>query len=177
MFQNLPIKTRFYLFIAAIFFALILSYQLAIKNTANLYFENSDLSTRLDSVKQGSAQIHTLKAKLDRIKNSMGASNSFDTDIHQEILNTCSRFCTENNLLIREYPDKELIALGNSQLEINKISIEGGFHKSLRLVHQCEQNKNMGRILSVQFEKQKDVYTQKERLLTTIFFQSILTEK
>lgn len=176
MFHNLSIKTRFYIFIVGIFLVLIISYKLSIKATVMCFVENNKLSGQLDSVKQGSVQLNLLKAKLDKIKNCIGSTNNPNTDIHQEILNTCSKFCTENNLLIREYPEKEVLELGRSKSEINKITIDGSFNKALRLLYLCERTHSFGRMVAVQFEKQKDIYAQKERLFTTIYFQNIVSE-
>jgi hypothetical protein len=173
---NLKASTRFFLFIAGIFFTFILSYKMAINNTITLISENKHLLEHLDSVKQGSAQLDMLKLKLDKIKNSIGTTSNPNTDIHQEILNTCSRFCIDNSLLIREYPEKETVEYGSSKSEINKITIDGSFCKALQLVYNCEKNKNLGRVVSVQFEKQKDLYAQKERLYTTVYFQNIVSE-
>lgn len=173
MFQQLTTKVRFYLFLVGILLGIILSYQLAIKKTVVLSAENKSQSLQLDSVKQGAIQINEIKAKLDKLRGQIGSQASSNMDVHQEILNTCSKFCAENNLLVREYPDKELIEIGSSKLEINKIVLEGSFHKALQLVFLCEKDKRLGRVVSVQFEKQKDVYAQKERLVTSIYLQNM----
>jgi len=173
MFQQLTIRVRFYLFLVGILLAILLSYELAIKKTLVLSAENKAQSLQLDSVKQGAIQINQIKTKLEKLKGQIGSQTSSNVDVHQEILNTCSKFCSNNNLLVREYPDKELIEVGNSKLEINKIVLEGSFHKALQLVYQCEKDKRLGRVVSVQFDKQKDVYAQKERLLTSIYLQNM----
>ncbi|MBN1462686.1 MAG: hypothetical protein JXQ69_09380 [Paludibacteraceae bacterium] len=175
MFQQLTIKVRFYIFLAGILLAILLSYQLAIKKTIVLSAENKEQTLQLDSIKQGAFQINQIKAKLNELRGQIGSQASSNMDVHQEILNTCSKFCAENNLLVREYPDKELIEVGSSKLEINKIIVEGSFHKSLQLVHLCENDKRLGRVVSVQFVKQKDVYAQKEKLLTSIYLQNMQT--
>lgn len=177
MFKQLTIKTRFYLFIAGLILAILLSYQFAIKNTFELFAENKAEWIKLDSIKQGSIQIQALKAKLEKMKSQIGSQTNIGLDMHQEILNSCSRYCSSNNLLIREYPDKEIIDLGNSRLEINRIVLNGSFRHALSLAYQCEKERKLGRIISVMFDKQKDIYAQKDRLLTTIYFQSIHSEQ
>jgi hypothetical protein len=176
MLSQLSLKFKFYLLIAGLLIALLASYQFALKNTINLISENHRQSLQLDSAKEGADQLDVLKTKLNKLKAEIGTQNS-STDFHQEILNTCSKFCSSNGLLIREFPDKETVDIGNSKLEINKISIEGSFLKVLPLVYSCERNKSLGGIISVQFDEQKDLYSQKEHLITSIYFQNMINNQ
>lgn len=176
MFKQFSIQQRFYLFLIAIVLICIIAYQMAIKNTVDLHAQNSDMALQLDSARIGASQINELKSKLDKYKLQNEGDTIASTDVHQEILNTCSKFCADNHLYIKEFPENEQIEMGSSSLEINRITVEGSFANAVRLVELCEKEKQLGQIVSVSYNKQKASYTQKEQLLTTIFFQHIISK-
>ncbi|MBN2664642.1 MAG: hypothetical protein JXR68_13415 [Bacteroidales bacterium] len=175
MFKTITIKTKFYLFLVAIVLSVFFLYSFAIKNTINLFVENNNQEGLLLTAKNGVTEMEETMKKLHALNVQIGIQNNTQ-DVHQEILNTCSNYCDKNNLLVRAYPDKEIITIGQSNVEINKIIVEGLFKKSLQMLHMCEKDRRLGRVVSVKFEKYKDIYAKKERLLTSVYLQHIVTE-
>ncbi len=174
--KSLSAKKYFYLFIVGIFILSLIVFQFGIKNTILLLTNNQAKKEQLDNMQQNLQELEILKNKNQKLDKQIGARSTTNHNIHQEILNTCSDFCINKRLFIKEYPEEELISIDNSLLRVNWISLQGGFHNSLEFIYQCETGKRIGNISSVCFEKKKNTYTQVEQLLTTLYFSEYVNK-
>ncbi len=90
----------------------------------------------------------------------------------EDLLAIVSDICKEYKLNIFDIPKQLEQKKGAYLLLVDKITIEGPFLNTLKLVNKLEEQQE-GRIASLLFKKVKNKKTKKEQLLTTISIQNI----
>ena len=117
----------------------------------------------------------TIKIQLDEIARILGKSDSTVQDNRQQLLELVSRYCEEKKIKLIEIPDPVLSVKGDYLLEINKVVIEGDFHRLNRFVFLLERQAIFGRIVSAKYKKTKDLRTKKTKLRIELLIQNIMS--
>jgi hypothetical protein len=173
--KHLTYRQKNKYFVYGFLLAVIVVYLLAIRNTVSLWNENSKLSHSI-LAQQSSQQ------KFDQIKNRSveldGQINKYFTDStsHDELLlKSVSELCQQEKVLLKDMPIIEKSKEGNYHIFTNKITIEGNYHGLLKVLHQLETQRNIGRIASADFKTYVDHKKKKEILMLIIYIQTIIS--
>ena len=151
----------------------ILAYQLSIKEAIErkqAYEEAISQSAKLAGAPQ---QMEELRKKIMTLDQSLGNLNGDTTDLPQLILEKVSTYCKKNGTELKKFPGVSRTDEQNYQLETTQFVVKGNFIDLLKLVYGFEQEYNLGKLVSVEFNIQKELRSRKQYLVATLFVQNI----
>ncbi|MGB1217402.1 MAG: hypothetical protein ACPG5P_05975 [Saprospiraceae bacterium] len=96
--------------------------------------------------------------------------HEYDRDL---LIEKLSRFCKENDLLIRDFPSTDKDEQGGVLFYTNRIEVEGQFKDITRLIYMLEHRERLGTVVSTDFQKGKDRITKKNYLRGIITLRNI----
>jgi hypothetical protein len=152
---------------------LLFVYNFIISKTVDIYSTNRTLQNKVSSALNAPERKKILETKLEKFNNSL---NKYFTDSlknREYILSIVSEFCDKNNVLLKEFPEPVISQEKDFEIETNVVIAEGGFLNLLKLVYELEQNNNVARPASVNFEKKFDYKRKKDILILTMYLQNI----
>lgn len=158
--------------------AFLICYFLAIQPTVQLGRQNAQMRKQIEQADNAPARIAAQQARLGALNERLGISNSnkdketSGTYTDAMLLQTVTDYCSQKRLKL-SFPAQKIHEQGGYNLATNVISLEGDFHKALRLAYELEVNQNAGRISSLKFERRKDRKTKRQVLHTDIFLQNL----
>lgn len=173
MFKHITYKKRLLLLIAFGIIALVLSYLIAFSATINLKHDLNNLDLKLEKLEQAPGQIEMMENKLTVLNDKIGESHVNIPDFQIQMLDKISSYCTQNELILKEFPKAHSWQENNYQFITGYATIEGSFIALLRLLHQLETSYNSGRIASVSFVSKEDRRIKKTRLTMSVYIQTI----
>ena len=166
-------KNRLLLAGALLLFWLI--YSFAVSNTIELRNECSRLQAQLDSATDAPVRLIQLKTELNELE-SLTGKNDTSHSLHEQLLGVISKYCDDNNLVIRDFASPVRYQSGEWLIETHPVTVEGAYIPLLKLVHRLEQEQN-GKLVSVDFHSKTDNKTQQLSLTVTIYVQNIIRQK
>lgn len=173
MFKNLSYKRKNILLLAgSVMFGLIV-YFYAFERTIGLIKECTQLEEQLRQAENAPQKLAELKRKLNSIESDLGGNGNFGGDIQQALLEKISRYCNENNIALREFPQPVVSQEQDYIIETNIVVIEGSFLKLLKLVYQLEQVQRTGKVAAVHFLAKEDLRTKRQMLTASLYLQNI----
>ncbi|MBI2281704.1 MAG: hypothetical protein HYU68_13595 [Bacteroidetes bacterium] len=161
-----------YLLISGGLFCVIL-YNLAISDTLNLAIENNTLEGQIIENIDAPKQIQSIKQKLLKIEQLIGDKNQHETNVHQLLLESITQYNQKKALVLQDFPQPFISSNNGYVTKTAKVTVEGDFINLLKLVYFLEQNYQIGKVVSVNFETTKELYKRKRELHSTIYIQDI----
>lgn len=153
-------------------FALIF-YFAVLNKTISLISSCKGAEKRLEGVNEMTMRSAEMKAKLLQFSRALGVQQKSESDAQQQLLSVVTRFCQENNIVLREYPQVLHSDEKGMKLITNTFVIEGDFTRLLKLVYVLEQKEKAGKLVSVKFFTKKDFKTNTNALLATLYIQNV----
>lgn len=153
---------------------LFICYKIPVKKTLSLKkeYEVSLLQNQLLSeIPQKIALLKREEIYLDSILSKYKLST--DKSFQSNLLQTITDFSAEHKLTISGFDEPHSFTKNDIQLNSFSFSVIGDFKNALMLVHELEQVKKLGKLISVKFEKNKNYKTNKNYLESTILLQRI----
>lgn len=174
MLKNISYQRKFYLLIAFSALFAVLSYQWVFAKTIDLYSQNKSLNTRVEEADNAPKKFAVLHNKLTAINHVIDIRKT-DTlqNVHDFLLSTLSRYCSENNTILKSFPETSVYRQGDFEIETNGFTVQGGFISLLKLVYLLEQKERTGKISSVVFQAVKDNELQRNILTATVYLQTV----
>ncbi|PCI07785.1 MAG: hypothetical protein COB73_07765 [Flavobacteriaceae bacterium] len=147
-------------------------YKIPIKQTLNAKKQYKELKLEQQLFANVAQQLVSLKAEqvyLDSIltKNQFATDKSFQSNL----LYAITAFANKNKLTVVSFEEPHYFKKGDATLTTFSFSVRGGFNNSLKLLHELEQLKKLGKIQSIDFEKKKNYRTNKNYLETSFLLQ------
>lgn len=170
-------KTRIIFLIAACLLFFLIAWKLAIKRTIALKNQCGTLSEKLISAERAPKEIAHYKTNLELIENKIGENVTEIINPNELLLEKVSKYCQNKNIRFYELPKSHIINETEFVIETNKVVIEGRFIKLLKLLYQIETERKYGKIISADFESEKDLRTGNTHLYLTIYLQNIRKKK
>lgn len=134
-------------------------------NDALLFQDSKNLMAQnLIHKQQLLSEINQLNSVLAIGKNKIHTESVFD-----ELVTVCGLV---GDIRILSFPDIHQIETNGYKVTTLFASLEGNFSDLLSLVFELEKNKNIGRLASINFKKDKDIKTGEEYLNLTILLQN-----
>jgi hypothetical protein len=155
---------------------LLISYQLAIKNTFVLKKRANELQQEKELLSNASQRIFNLQQEnryLDSIlmKKEISIENSFQ----QTLLQKLNTFQKSISISIISFHEPHSIEQNNTVIKTYSFEIKGNFNALLKLLNTLE-TQQLGQLISIDFEKKKNYRRNKEELIGKFFIQK-LTQK
>jgi hypothetical protein len=151
---------------------LYISYQLSFKKAYNSYSEYCDLKNQFDSIQSAPAEIKNVEKQLADIELAVGMSPDTSSNFQKLLLEKVSKYCQNNNLVLKEFPKTIFCSNSDFEIETNQIVVEGTFLNILNLLYELEKGFRMGKLVSVRFNTLKDYKTGINNLLANLYFQN-----
>lgn len=172
MFKKISDKNKLYLLLAGLIISLFVVYKIAIQSTINLASQCKELNDKLSQVKDAPERIAELEAEISKYTDIL-SSETPELNMGEVLLDAISRYCQENTLVLKEFPEDHVYNRNNYTINTSIITIEGGFIKMLKLLYMLETNKTYGKISSAGFYTYLDKKTKKYELNLKIYVQNI----
>ena len=145
----------------------------AFSNTVELYRQKNDAEQKIAVLQNSPQQIAALRKQLNMLNVRVDQYVRDENFEQEDILASISSFCSENKLKITHFPKSTLKQKDDITIETFEFTVTGSFHNLVRLIYDIEMVSKIGRIASLNFEKQIDRRTKRQSLDVTIYLQNL----
>jgi Tfp pilus assembly protein PilO len=150
---------------------LLLAWNGAFKKTIVAYSDVRELKNSINSLEQNSIQKQQLQSEISQLNSVLGiGEDKMKTEANfEELVNLCE---TIEDIRIINFPDIHQVEINGYKVTTTFAVFEGSYSGLLALVYKLERNKKTGRLVSVDFKKNKDIKKGNEFLSLTILIQN-----
>ena len=171
MFNNRSNKQKFIILTIAIVLLIWVSFQFSFSRTIDLWKECRRLEQQQALIKAIPEQLPVLTQKVAQLEKILG--NSGDGDFSTFILEQVNTLCQQNNVRLKEIPEKHIFSGENLIVETLGINLQGSFSDQLRIVSELEKEETKARLRSLRLQTIINQSTGERKLQSTLFLQSI----
>ena len=171
MFNNRSNKQKFRIIATTLVILIWVSYQLTFSKTIDLWKECKRLEQQQALIKAIPEQLPALTGKVMQLEKILG--NSGGEDFSTLILEQVNTLCLQNNVRLKEIPEKHVFNGENLIVETLDINLQGSFSDQLRIVSQLEKSDANARLRSLRLHSIINQSTGERKLQSTLFLQSI----
>lgn len=157
--------------VAAIVLLIWVSYQFSFSRTIDLWKECKRLEQQQALIKEIPEQLPELTRKVQQLEKILG--NSESEDFSTTILDQVNILCRQNNVRLKEMPEKHVFNGDNLIVETLYINLQGSFSEQLRIISDLEKNEAKARLRSLRLQTIINQSTGERKLQSTLFLQSI----
>lgn len=152
-------------------------YQLVLSDTFVLAARVGDMQDEVANNIDAPVEIQELKIKLAKIEQLIGDStHTSGEDIHQLLLESVTNYCQQNGIILNDFPKPFEKAENGYITHTAKVTVEGDFITLLKLVYFLEKKYEVGKVVAVDFEANKNLRTRKRELQSIIYLQNVKPE-
>jgi len=172
--KNWSNKNKLIMLAVCFFIVAILVYSLAVSETISArknLLANTDTLVSINKAPESIARINEELGKIDRFIGSM--SDTAATSTQEMLLEKVSRYCSENGVILKEFPQPLITTEKEYTIETCRIDLQGGFLKLLRFINLLEKERKAGKVVSAGFNCIKDMENKQYKLVASIYIQSI----
>jgi hypothetical protein len=147
------------------------SYQFSFSKTIDLWKACKRLEQQQTLIKTVPEQLPALTGKIEQLGKTLG--NSGDGDFSTLILEQVNSLCRQNNVSLKEIPEKHVFNGENLIVETLDINLQGSFNDQLRIVSELEKGEAKARLRSLRLQTIINQSTGERKLQGMLFLQSI----
>lgn len=173
MISKLTYKQLFYLYACGLFLVVVLVYKVALKPTLELRKSLHEKEVVLSTVSMAPQQIKNINKKLETLNRHLESFSAQGMPLRDKILQEISNYCSENQLVVYNYPEPHYYDNSTFTVESNQIAVKGDFKGLLKLINYIESKANFGRIVHVEFYSEQNRKTKQKELFLGLIFQNI----
>lgn len=162
-------KKRYQLLLLGAGLFLVIAYWLAFGKTWRLRQEVVQLDQQRSSAGQAWQEIEHYEQQLAQLETKQG-SGAFTQN---QLFQTVTAFCQERQLAIQDLPESSIYKEQDLHILHNAIQVQGAFIPMVQLIYLLEQERRLGRVVSVDFETKRNPRSRQEELRATIHLQNI----
>jgi len=175
MFKGLSYKQRLKLLPVGFAISLLLIYWIAIHDTFRLKQNCKVLIEESRIAGDAPQQIALTQSKLDEINSIAGKkSKTNETD---PLLEFVSKSNTSKLINLVDYQPVHTFQHQNYQVETRIAIFESSYINLLKFLYNLEKDFKSGKLVSVKFQTETNLKTERKRLLMTLYIQSIRNEE
>jgi hypothetical protein len=171
MFNNRSNKQKFTIIATAMVVLIWVSYQFSFSKTIDLWKECKRLEQQQALIKAIPEQLPVLTGKIAQLEKILG--NSGDGDFSTLILDQVNTLCQQNNVKLKEIPEKHVFNGENLIVETLDVNLQGSFSDQLRIISELEKGEAKARLRSIRLQTIINQSTGERKLQSTLFLQSI----
>ena len=161
---------RFYLAIGGLIVVVLIALMGPVNQMLTVKNELNDVESQLMKLGQAPQRIRYIKSILKKMDDKIGVSDS--STINQQALFICLSKCSKNNqIAIREIANEHIYTDNYVRYETFVFILEGSFINILKMIKELKSQLEEVSILSLDFSKEKDRRSKKERLMVELILQ------
>jgi len=173
MLDTISYQKKNKLLLIVIGLAVVLIYFLSIKKTITTYLSYSENFKQLELASNAPLMAGQMDKELLEINSKLGSQNVDGPNYSEKLLELVTRYCQDNNIVLREFPEINTAEKDDLLIETNRFTISGNYSALLKLVYILEQKNKLGKIAAVNYKTQKDFKTKETVLTATVYLQNI----
>ncbi|MCK6649293.1 MAG: hypothetical protein L6Q66_06540 [Bacteroidia bacterium] len=171
MLKNLSYKQKNKLLLVAGTLLVMGTYVFGIKKTLITYNDYKSNMEKLTLAENAPVMLQKVKEELDQMNAKLGQNDSRSKS--EVLIEFVTRYCEENGAVLKEFPKVAESMKDDLLIESNVFTVAGDFNTLLSLIYQLEQKVNVGKVVSVNYQVQKDLKTKEPILIAKVFVQNI----
>ncbi len=152
---------------------LILSWNLAFKETVELSRNIERIETELTNAAKAPEEIVQLESELSLMQGNTKMLYSSVLDMRESLLAEMSQLTNKYNVSLKSFPEYYIQEKENFELTTSPIVLQGSFKNLLMLMDEFEKNNTSGKVSSAHFIIKESLRTRKRSLYLTLYIQSI----
>jgi len=164
-------KNKSIILVIGFFIFLIITYNIALKQTVNVWDQYISLQKDLMQANYAPSERIILKKEIIQIDSVIGNTQRLATS-QELILNELVNYCKTNQLKVREFPKTHSINDGDFEIETNTVTVEGNFIELLKLLYAFEHKRFAGKLASAKFQLNEDISSHRKYLTLTFYIQN-----
>lgn len=159
-------------FLASVFIA----YNFSIKKTIAFKNRNFELIQEKNLVDNAVAKIQFLQQKNNSLTTFLTSKNvSLESSFQQMLLEKVTQFSKDKNITTIAFNKPHKVQDEQTTIETYSFKLKGDYVSLIKLINHLEQEQ-LGKLISVNFEKKKNYKTNRYYLTSTIFLQKITNQ-
>lgn len=162
-------QQKYKLLLGAIALFLVVAYWLAFSKTWQAYQTSAALEQQLSSAGQAWQDIESYQQQIQQLEAQQNNQSFTQNYFFQKV----TSFCQEQQLAIQDMPESRVYEQQDVEILHNPLKVEGQFIPMVRLLYHLEQEEQLGRVVSVEFNLGKNYQSRKEELTAHIHLQNI----
>lgn len=155
---------------------MLLCYKGAIKKTIEVRKQLKITNEQLSELNDDPKEIVDLQTQLDSLNNTVEKLYN-KSSLQDIILDRIVKYCNQNNVLIKEFPESQILEKDNYIIKTNYILLEGSFQQLIILLYNIEQKYNLGKVSSLKFYTTTNSKTRLPQLYLELYIQNIETNE
>jgi len=175
MIRQLSYKQKLQLLGAALVLALLLCYQLAIRQTIAVYRQyrqNYIPEEVLQQKLQNYDQLKKQESQLNQLFHTAQPTDSLNDE--QLLLRDITGFSDQYHVHLKNYSPFNMYYYENMHVVTRIVAVEGGFHRILRFINDLESSKMPGRICATVFKSYEEPGSDTTRLSANLYLQQLI---
>jgi hypothetical protein len=155
---------------------LVITWEFSFSKTWTLFTANQKMSNAMQYSQNGMKGIQNIKAEISQLNTKI---SRFDTSSsrQQELIGYISRFAEKENFKIIEIPKTTSEKNNGFQIETNILKVQGDYIGLVKLIYSIEYKDHLCKVAGVDFQKNINLKTHQEYLITTLYLQNIKKNK
>lgn len=171
MMNKISNRQKFWLILVLIALSIWAINNLTFTKTFSLWKECSRLEKQKEVIKEIPEQLPILTEKVKRLESVLG--NAGSNDFSTLILEKVNILCQQNNVALKEIPEKHQFHGDNLIVETIDVNLQGTFINQLIIVSKLENSESGARLRSLRFQSVIDQVTKTRKLQSSLYLQAI----
>ncbi|MCG8391456.1 MAG: hypothetical protein MI745_00070 [Pseudomonadales bacterium] len=149
----------------------ILVWILTISKTINLSKENKQVEKKLEKLESAPQQVSSLEQQLTQLDQLIGSASK-DIGGDKIFRTLTEEISKKSSIKIIDFPFQSVFENNNYVVNTYMITLQGAFFDLLKILNLSEQDKRIGKIVSVEYKVKKDLKTKQKRLTMVLYVQT-----
>lgn len=171
--QGLTYQRKFLLLSMGLIALVFLAYYLSISRTIEQLSLHRELSQKVTQVQDVGRDLSKLRAQRSDLPEHVEEGQVVLGDFNHQLLHKVGHFCEKNDLLLADFAEPIIGVEKGYEVETGILTIGGDYKKLLQLVSLLQRDFKMGRVVSVDFVKEKNYRKNMEELFVKVYVQKI----
>lgn len=134
----------------------LIAYQFAIRNTLNLKSEFNTIKANKAQEQMIQSKIGQLSAQKRYLDSLVSVNKITTTNLQNELLVTLNRLSEKHNVKISNFDEPHIDSIGGIENTYHRFVLKGNYKQIINTIYDLEYGRNLGQLVSLQFEKQRD---------------------
>lgn len=171
--EKLSYQRKFLLLCLAVVIIGVVAYYLSFSRTFEQLAVHTDLNKKVTQVAHVQRDLSNLQTHSVELPDNIGSAQVDLGDFNHQLLHTVGHFCEKNNLLLADFAEPTIGVDKGYEVETGILTIGGDFKPLIQLISLLQRDFKMGRVVSVDFVKEKNYRKNVEELVVKVYVQKI----
>ena len=149
-------KKKNIILLISVFLSCLLAYQFAIRNTLELKTEFKMIKTNKAQEQMIQAEIRKLNAQKHYLDSLVSVKKITTTNLQNELLMTLNNLAKKHKLQISQFNEPHIDSIDGIVNTFHRFVLKGNYKQIMKTIYDLEYDKNLGQLVSLQFQRQKN---------------------